>query len=105
MPLMCAKGIEGFKEAEMHLNVEGRHVVSVRFLGIRPSKSSADRAMRDCLDRATHKDTKKDIVANAWYRKSKNDSPARDELLQPYGAKTSLVYNASLKRMELRTKR
>jgi hypothetical protein len=99
--LYCARDVPGFPDAEIRLNVHGSHVVNVIFMGVRPSRAQADRALRDCLNTAIKLDGSRDILTSLWHRDRERGSSSGDELLQPYGPLTNLVYKASSKTVVL----
>jgi len=99
--LYCARDVPGLPDAEMKLNVGGSHVMHVIFVGVRPSRAQADRALRDCLNTAKKLDGSRDILASLWHRDRDRGNSGGDELLQPYGPFTNLVYKASSKTVVL----
>ena len=66
--LYCARGVPDYPDAEMHLNVGGRNVVRVTYVGFRPSRTRAEWSLRDCLNTAIKLDSSRDIVVSLWYR-------------------------------------
>ena len=66
--LYCARGVPDYPDAEMRLNVGGRHVVRVTYVGFHPSRTRAEWSLRDCLNTAVKLDGSRDIVVSLWYR-------------------------------------
>jgi hypothetical protein len=66
--LYCARGVPDYPDAEMRLNVGGRHVVHVTYVGFQPSRTRAEWSLRDCLNTAIKLDSSRDIQVSLWYR-------------------------------------
>jgi len=66
--LYCARGVPDYPDAEMQLNVRGRHIVRVTYVGFQPSRTRAEWSLRDCLHTAMKLDSSRDIQVSLWYR-------------------------------------
>lgn len=83
----CGK-ISGFKsEAEYQYMGQGwgggdTYDVNLTYIGKKPSAKQLDTALKDCLAFAVKKDSRKDILATAYYRKREGAAPLDDDVLK-----------------------
>jgi uncharacterized lipoprotein YddW (UPF0748 family) len=106
MKLNCGR-IQGYTvEAErQYLSAESGggdiYNINVTFINKRPTDRVADKSLRDCLKEAIKLDDHKDILMNAWYRPVRGSNPNDDEMINPYGFLTNLIYSHSTKSISI----
>lgn len=108
IPLVCGKVPNVQSEAERQYLDKASgggdiYNVLVTYIGKKPTNKQLDAALRGCLAVAIKKDSSKDILATAWYRRKAGATPYDDDMLNPHGPGKYIVYSASSKKIEVRS--
>jgi len=81
---------------------QGIFTLNVSYIARAPSNRQVDLDLRDCMASAIRRDGSKDILANAWLRKRAGADPNDDDMLNPYGILTNLIYESRTKTMQVK---
>jgi hypothetical protein len=108
MKLDCAKVPKYKTEAErQYLSAASGggdiYAINVTFITKRPDDKLADKTLRECISASLKLDSKKDILATAWFRPIAGTDPNDDEIMNPYGSLKFISYKASDKSVSVRS--
>jgi hypothetical protein len=101
--LPCGHEVRGLYDVQMRFDFDDADLVTLTFVGKRPSEAEMDRATREGLSQAVKDEGSRDIRVSDRLRLREDFDPRDDQRLQPYGPARRLVYSASKRMISVRT--